>query len=143
MQFRSTAILIAGVISFNAQNVSFGILVASTLAPWGTIERSRGTSEHKKISRSHFPALLALFRTTDVLFLVCVFTGHIFLRFRGLPLDVWRSRIKHSVSAVLQKTTFHICWDSVDFDVIFTYFRYGFGSNFDDFWCFGDRLDIC
>ena len=43
-----TVILSADVVSFGAQNVSSGMLVASTLAPWGTIERSRGTWEHKK-----------------------------------------------------------------------------------------------
>ena len=36
------------VVSFGAQNIPFGMPVASTLAPWGTIERSRGTSKHKK-----------------------------------------------------------------------------------------------
>ena len=38
----------ADVVRFSAQNVSFGIFVASTLTPWETIERSGGTSEHKK-----------------------------------------------------------------------------------------------
>ena len=35
-------------VQFGAQNVSFGMLVASNLAPWGTIERFSGTREHKK-----------------------------------------------------------------------------------------------
>ena len=30
------------------RNVLFGMLVASTLAPWGTIKPSRRTSEHEK-----------------------------------------------------------------------------------------------
>ena len=38
----------ADVVSFSAQNVSFGMLVASSLTPWGTTERFRGTGEHKK-----------------------------------------------------------------------------------------------
>ena len=37
----------ADVASFGAQNVSYGMLAAFTLASWGTIERSRGTSENK------------------------------------------------------------------------------------------------
>ena len=41
-------ILGADVISFVAQNVSFGMLVASTLEPWGTIERFGGTWAHKR-----------------------------------------------------------------------------------------------
>ena len=36
------------VVSFGAEHVSFGMLVASGSTPWGTIERSRLTSEHKK-----------------------------------------------------------------------------------------------
>ena len=43
-----TVIWGADVVSFGAENVSFGMLVASILASWGIIERSRGTSEHKK-----------------------------------------------------------------------------------------------
>ena len=38
----------ADVVIFGARNMSFGMPVASALAPWGTIERSRGTWEHKK-----------------------------------------------------------------------------------------------
>ena len=34
-------------VSFGGQNMSFGMLVAYTSAAWGTVERSRGTSEHK------------------------------------------------------------------------------------------------
>ena len=36
------------VVSFGSQKMLFGMLVASNLAPWGTIERFRGTWEHKK-----------------------------------------------------------------------------------------------
>ena len=35
-------------VSFSAQNVSFSMPVAPTLAPWGTIRQFRGTLEHKK-----------------------------------------------------------------------------------------------
>ena len=35
-------------VSFGAQDLSFGRPGASTLAPWGTMGRSRGTWEHKK-----------------------------------------------------------------------------------------------
>ena len=38
----------ADVVSFGAQNMSFAMLVAPNLAPWRTIERFRGTWEHKK-----------------------------------------------------------------------------------------------
>ena len=38
----------ADVVSLRSQDVSFGMHVASTLAPWGTIERSWGTWKHKK-----------------------------------------------------------------------------------------------
>ena len=92
-------------------NMSFGMLAASTLPPWGTIERSRGTSDHKSrdlgvqawisadfgwIARSHFQRVLTTFGT-DKVFLLCVCTGHVFEWFRGLLLDVWDSRIKHLV----------------------------------------------
>ena len=36
------------VVSFGARSVSFGMLVASNLASWWAIERSRGTLEHRK-----------------------------------------------------------------------------------------------
>ena len=36
------------VVSFGSPNVSFGMLGAFNLAPWGTITRFRGTWEHKK-----------------------------------------------------------------------------------------------
>ena len=35
-------------VSFGTQNVLFGMFFAPALAFWGTIERSRGTWEHKK-----------------------------------------------------------------------------------------------
>ena len=37
----------ADVVNFGARKVSFGMPVASTLAPWVTLERSRGTWEHE------------------------------------------------------------------------------------------------
>ena len=46
--FQFAMILGADAVSFGAQDVSFGMLAASTLAPCGIIERSRGTSEHAK-----------------------------------------------------------------------------------------------
>ena len=46
--FQFPVILGTDVVSFGPENVSFGTLVASALATWGTIERSQGTSEHKK-----------------------------------------------------------------------------------------------
>ena len=42
-----TVIWGADVVSFGSQNVSFGMLVVSTLAPCGIIERSSGTWECK------------------------------------------------------------------------------------------------
>ena len=42
-------------------------------------------------------------------------------------MDVWRSRIKHLVWKVLQNSGFHICWDYVDFGVIFTWFSMALG----------------
>ena len=48
MFFQFTVIWGADLVSFGAQNVSFGMPFASTLAPCGIIERSRGTWEHKK-----------------------------------------------------------------------------------------------
>ena len=41
-------ILETDMVTFGAQNLSFGMPGASTLAPWGTMGRSRGTWEHKK-----------------------------------------------------------------------------------------------
>ena len=43
-----TVILETETVSFGAQNLSFGRPGASTLAPWGTMGRSRDTWEHKK-----------------------------------------------------------------------------------------------
>ena len=46
--FQLTVILGADIDSFGAESVSYGMLVASILVSLGTIERSGGTSEHKK-----------------------------------------------------------------------------------------------
>ena len=43
-----TVISGAGVVCFDAQELSFGMLAASALAPEGAIDRSRGTWEPKK-----------------------------------------------------------------------------------------------
>ena len=97
MQFRCHVVLqfaeISGgeVVSFLAQNVSFGMLVASTLAPRGTIERSRETSEHKKrdlgvhvwisVDLDGFrDRILRVFGRLwkNKCFLLCMFTGRAF-----------------------------------------------------------------
>ena len=44
---QSVVIFGVDVVSLGAKNVSFGMLVASNLIPWGTIDRFRGTWEHK------------------------------------------------------------------------------------------------
>ena len=49
-----------------------------------------------------------------------------FLKILG-SVDVWGSRIKHMVREVLQKLAFHICWDSADVGVIFTWFSMAVG----------------
>ena len=46
--FRITLILETDIVTFGAQNHSFGMPGASTLAPWGTMARSRGTWGLKK-----------------------------------------------------------------------------------------------
>ena len=38
----------ADVVSSGAQDVLFGMLAASTMAPWGIMKRSSGTWEHEK-----------------------------------------------------------------------------------------------
>ena len=54
-----------------------------------------------------FKKCLANFGTTYLIF-SCVFTGQCFFWFRCLNLDVWGSRVRHFVWAVLQAPTFHI-----------------------------------
>ena len=76
--------------SFGAQNVSFGMLVAPTLARWGTIKRSSGTLEHKKgdVGLDFCPFRMDFVTTFgDLLarptseqhmcFLLCVFASHV------------------------------------------------------------------
>ena len=46
--FTSNCDFQSGYCHFGAQNLSFGMPGASTLAPWGTMERSRGTWGFKK-----------------------------------------------------------------------------------------------
>ena len=46
--FQITLILVTDIVIFGAQNQSFGMPGASTLAPWGTMGRSRGTWGLKK-----------------------------------------------------------------------------------------------
>ena len=52
--FKITVVLGAEVISFGAQNESFGMPVASALVPWRAIERSSGTWERTLGSRLGF-----------------------------------------------------------------------------------------
>ena len=47
----------ADVVSFGGEKVSFGMPVASTLALWGTIERSRGTHLGAQEGRPWGPGL--------------------------------------------------------------------------------------
>ena len=75
----------------------------STLAPWGTTGRSRGTWEQKKgdlgiqawilidfgwISGSHFESFSVTLNQNRCFF-SCLFPGHFSKRFWGLNLDVW------------------------------------------------------
>ena len=46
--FQITLILETDIVTFGVQNQSFGMPGASTLAPWGTMGRSRGTWGLKK-----------------------------------------------------------------------------------------------
>ena len=46
--FQITLILETDIVTFGAQNQSFGMPGASTLAPWGTMGRSRGTWGFRK-----------------------------------------------------------------------------------------------
>ena len=135
-----TVISGADVVSFGAQNVSCGMPVAPTLAPWGTIERSRDTWEHKKgdlgvqawisvdLRWSSGPHFESFWLTLEqhVSFYACLLVfGLRFERLSGLNLDVWGSRSKHLVSELLQKLTFRICRDSVGM-VSFSKFLYYF-----------------
>ena len=48
-RFLQVAVILGGdVVILGAPNLSFGMPVASSTAPWGIIEPSRGTWEHKK-----------------------------------------------------------------------------------------------
>ena len=47
-----------------------------------------------------------------------------------MNLGVWDSRIKHQALEVLQKIVFHICWDYIDFGVIFVWFSMASGPIF-------------
>ena len=85
LQFTMT--LGVDVVSFGGQS----ILIASTLAPRGIVERPRDTLEHKKggisvdfgwISGPPFESVRPTLEQ-EMCFLSCVFTGHIFWRFRS------------------------------------------------------------
>ena len=88
---QSTVIFGADVVSFQGQNMSLGMLVASNLAPWGTIERFRGLGNTRREtlgSRFGFLSILHGFRdrysrvfgelwNNKCVFLSCVFAGHV------------------------------------------------------------------
>ena len=93
--FQITLILETDIVTFGAQNQSFGMLCASTLAPWGTMGRSRGTWGLKKgdlgvqawifidfclISGPHFESFSGPLDQNWCLF-SCLFPGHFFKRF--------------------------------------------------------------
>ena len=97
-----TAIWGVDVVSLDAQKISFGMLVASTLAPCGITERSRLTWDHKNedlgvqacisvdvgwIWGLHVESFW-LTLEHHMCFLSCLFPGHAFGLFRGLNLDV-------------------------------------------------------
>ena len=70
-----TVIFGAGVVCFSALNVFFGMLVASTLAPWGRDSGGVGSTKRDTLGdRVLFLAKLE----QQVCFLSCVFTGHVF-----------------------------------------------------------------
>ena len=154
---QSTEILGAEVVSFLAQNVSFGMPGASTSAPWGTIERSRGTSEHKTGDLG-----VQVWISVDLWGI----SGPHFESFRPPPeqqmffvMRVHRSRflmISGSASGCLglQNQTFGVrsvakkqllTYDDVGILLIsvsfFLMFFDRFGTSFDDFWCLGNKLE--
>ena len=79
-------------VSLGGQNMLFGMLVASNLAPWGTIDRFRGTWEHKKedlgVAGMDFCRFWDDFGTAiwellgnfgiQLCLFSCVFAGHVF-----------------------------------------------------------------
>ena len=122
--------------------MSFGMLVAPNLAPWGLSSESGGLGSTRKetlevqawisidFGRISGPPFGRFWPTLaqQLCFSACVFAGNVFSRFWGLNLDVWGSRIKHLVWKVLQKPAFHICRDYVVFVVIFTWFSMVLGT---------------
>ena len=89
-------------VTFGARNLSFGRPGASTLAPWGTVGRSRYTWEHKKGDRSisgpHFGSFLGTLDKNRCL-CSCLFPGHLFYDFgvwiwtSGVPkTSIWCQR---------------------------------------------------
>ena len=71
--FQLTLIWGVDVGSFGAQHVLFGMPVASTFSPWGTIERSRGTWEHKTGGHGVQASI-----SIDFVFFTCLFPGLVF-----------------------------------------------------------------
>ena len=140
--FQFSVIWGADVVSFGVENVRFGMLVASTSAPWATIERSWRTSAAQERRlwdpgldfyrfwvdfETAFSKLLPTFETENVFF-------------------VMRDYLMISGSASgclgLQEQTFSVRGVAkTKFSHMLGLCSYGwFGTNFDDFWCFGDRL---
>ena len=87
-----TLILETDIVTFGAQNYSFGMPGASTLAPWGTMGRSRGTWGLKKgdlgvqawilidLALISGPCFESFSRPLDQKwwFFSCLFPGHFF-----------------------------------------------------------------
>ena len=119
-------------VKFGAQNVSFGMLVAPNLAPWGPSSDAGGLGSTRKetlgvqawtsidlqrISGPPFRSFCQLWHNNCVFWQACLQVT--FLN--------WGSRIKHLVWKILQKPGFHICRDYVDFGDIFTWFSMALG----------------
>ena len=89
-------------VQFGAQNVSFGMLVAPNLAPWGPSSDAGGLGSTQKetlgfqawisidLGRISGPPFGRFWPTLEqpLCFLACVFASHVFQRFGGPNLDV-------------------------------------------------------
>ena len=127
----------ADVVSFGVQNVSSSMPVASTLAPWGIFERSRGIWEHKNGDIQAWISV-DLGRIWGLHVMICwqPLEQHVCLCARLFPDDVFLMisgfdcpRLQNQVFGVrhLAQTTFHMYWDSVDLGVIFECFLIALG----------------
>ena len=98
------------------------------------IERSRGAPEHKKepwapgLDFCRFWDLISrgfdFFGTTKDVF--CNACSQVTI-FSDLGVLIGRLGLQNQAFGAgrVEKTAFHICWDSVDFDVVFSCFFYG------------------